>query len=351
MGLGVASLLRHAAPRPAGEHTLHDRYSLLFQLATLLLGLNVVSWPLFYLLLRSYVPEWPGVMCIYGVPQIGSGGEGASGFLPSLLAALQVLKPAVVFLSGAWFVLHLVNRGTRTAPLTRRFLFVLAALGLLATVDAALEGAYLAIPKKEELPPAGCCAEVFSDAAHASRLVPGALLEERSRPPLLAAFYAANVGMTLGLLALLRARLRGARAWAAVLLLGALAALLVSAAFLVEVGAPALLGPRQGRSLAFCCVGCAESWLGRSGASPRAIYVTDEATGREIDAARAFYVRSLVVTTATKGDRVHAFERRADAEAHAAAYRGRLLTGPERPFSTAITGPDSTGRGQERSEE
>ena len=54
----------------------------------------------------------------------------------------------------------------------------------------------------------------------------------------------------------------------------------------------------EGHSHEFCSVRCAELWLQRQPAPPRAIYVTDEATGQEIDAASAYYVRSQVVTAA-----------------------------------------------------
>src|SRR3954454_9138633 len=104
-------------PGPEGRKELEDRGYLLFLLAGLLLALNVLSWPIFYLLLQSYVPEWPEAMCIYGVTKIGLGSLGPARFLPTLVTALQATKPFLVFLSGAWFVLYLVNRRTHTEPL------------------------------------------------------------------------------------------------------------------------------------------------------------------------------------------------------------------------------------------
>ena len=95
---------RHASD-PEEKKGLEDRSYLLFLLAGLLLLLNFLSWPVFYLLLQSYVTEWPDVMCIYGVTRIGVGSMSISRFLPLLLAFLQVTKPLVVFLSGAWFTL------------------------------------------------------------------------------------------------------------------------------------------------------------------------------------------------------------------------------------------------------
>src|SRR5205807_1037141 len=89
--------------------------------------------------------------------RIGAGSDGISRFLPGLLALVQLAKPALVFLSGAWFVLYLIDRRAATAPLARRMLPLLLALGLLAVLDAGAEAAYLAIPKAEESAPAGCC--------------------------------------------------------------------------------------------------------------------------------------------------------------------------------------------------
>jgi hypothetical protein len=88
----------------------------------------------------------------------------------------------------------------------------------------------------------------------------------------------------------------------------------------------------EGRSYEFCCVRCAEIWLHRQAMPPRAIYVTDEESGQEIDAASAYYVRSLVVTTAPTGNRIHAFRTRSDAERHASVFGGTLLGPSERPF-------------------
>jgi hypothetical protein len=88
----------------------------------------------------------------------------------------------------------------------------------------------------------------------------------------------------------------------------------------------------EGHTHAFCCPACARMWLRGQPASPRAVTVTDEATGRKIDAAAAHYVRSSVVTTPTTGNRIHVFASRADAERHAAAFAGAVLPDSERPL-------------------
>jgi hypothetical protein len=82
----------------------------------------------------------------------------------------------------------------------------------------------------------------------------------------------------------------------------------------------------------FCCLRCAELWLKHQSAKPMMIQVTDESSGDEIDASTAFFVRSLVVTTPTTGNRIHVFATRARAEKHAAQFGGRLLQDGERPL-------------------
>ena len=72
--------------------------------------------------------------------------------------------------------------------------------------------------------------------------------------------------------------------------------------------------------------------LARQGPAPRAVYVTDELSGREVEAAAAYFVSSLVVTRPATQNRIHAFGDRAAAERHAESGRGQLLEGDERPF-------------------
>jgi hypothetical protein len=88
----------------------------------------------------------------------------------------------------------------------------------------------------------------------------------------------------------------------------------------------------SGAAHEFCCVGCASRWIARQADRPAAVYVTDEATGAEIDAGSAHFVHSTVVTNPVTGNRTHVFRSRADAEEHARQYSGWMLTGAERPF-------------------
>jgi hypothetical protein len=245
IALGVAGWLRLRRPvHPEDRKALEDRTYLLSLLGLLLLGLNLVSWPLLYLLLQSYVSEWPGVMCIYGVTQVGAGSSGISRFLPILLAALQTLKPLLVFASGAWFVLYLLNRRTQTGPLLGRLFLVLAAFAVLTVADASAELAYLGIPKKEESLSTGCCTGAFEEApAGFWGTFVETVANPAARPWLFTAYYAANLVM---LAALLWCSSRAGAPLRPILvltplLLGASVALLAGAAFLVEVAAPKVL--------------------------------------------------------------------------------------------------------------
>jgi hypothetical protein len=79
----------------------------------------------------------------------------------------------------------------------------------------------------------------------------------------------------------------------------------------------------------FCGVSCARLWLARTGTGASRVLVTDSATGTEIDAASAWFVR----TVAGDGpDEIRVFAHAKDAERHVDTYRGEILSGPERPF-------------------
>jgi hypothetical protein len=173
--LGAATLVVAAtALRRRGDAASESRFHLLVLLSGTLLGLAAAGWPLLYLVLQSYVPRWPGVMCIQGVSHVGSGAVGASGWLPMLLEALECLRPAAAFVAGAWLVLHVANRRTRTAPLTTAVLVLLAAAGALSLASGVVESAYLVIPKEERFLADGCCtmpADWTPDGADAGFLV------------------------------------------------------------------------------------------------------------------------------------------------------------------------------------
>jgi hypothetical protein len=283
LGLAVTalafSLWRRWSARLPSERRgwLEDRSYFLFLLANLLLVLSVVSWPLLYLLLQSYVPQWPGVMCIYGVTQVGAGSIGPSRFLPGLLAALQVLKPALVFLAGAWF------------------------------------GAYLLIPKQEEFLSTGCCTATFDAEDHASGFF-AASWSEQAGPWIGEAYCVANAGMALALLGYILLPAWRQSGWRlAPLGLGSLLSWPINGLFLIVVAAPRLLHlahhhcpydllPAVPESvvagalfvLGSFCVGwaCVAAWWGRS---PETVPFLGQETGRILRLALWGYAGSMVM--------------------------------------------------------
>ncbi len=87
----------------------------------------------------------------------------------------------------------------------------------------------------------------------------------------------------------------------------------------------------QGESRSFCCIVCATMWLKNHAESARTVFVSDELSGEELEAGKAYFVRSGVMTKATTENHTHVFRNAIDAERHAATG-GTVLHGEERPF-------------------
>ncbi|MFO0932976.1 MAG: hypothetical protein U1E39_09730 [Planctomycetota bacterium] len=223
------------------------RLPLLGHLATVLAAVAVVAWPLLYLLLDAYVPQWRGVVCIQGVTRVGEGSVGPAGALPALVAWLQATKPAFVLAVGAWAVLRSANRATATGALTGRELGALLAAGGLAIADAALTTAYVVIPKREQFLENGCCAV---PARGSTALVDGEFTTRTAAAfdgRVLTLAYAA---VTLALVLATTWALRRPR-WIWGALVAAALEVPVGLVFLREVAAPRFLG-LPGHRCAYC---------------------------------------------------------------------------------------------------
>jgi hypothetical protein len=88
----------------------------------------------------------------------------------------------------------------------------------------------------------------------------------------------------------------------------------------------------QGCHHVFCCPRCGQRWLEHQPTPPQAITVVDEMSGNEVAASKAYYVRSVVVTIPSTGNRIHAFRSQAAAEDHALTHEGIVLSASENPF-------------------
>ena len=191
-GLSVWRQARRKRTTSQSDSLEHRSYRMIVS-AGILIGLNVVSWPILYLLLQSYVSEWPSAMCIYGVTQVGAGSLGASRFLPGLLIGLQWMRPFLLFVGGTGFVLYLINRRTQSAPLASRVLLVFLLTGIFSVVDAAVEGAYLLIPKSELRLAGGCCTNRLESVQQDSKFTPTGRVSEQLQPILTATYFTLNV--------------------------------------------------------------------------------------------------------------------------------------------------------------
>ena len=255
-GAGLGALRRRSGDGAAAEERGEERYFLLASLGMALVGLGIASWPLLYLVLQSYVPEWPGIMCIEGVTRIGNGSVGAASSLPPLLGVLQVSKPLVVFACGVWIVLHVAGRRARGAH-AGRALAALLVCGALATADAVAELAYLGIPKQETTLASGCCSVGSQPASHTGPLANG------STGLLSAAFWSVGVALVATLASgerRLRRMAAGGR-WLAMALGLAIASVPLGVAYLGAVAAPAFLRLPHHRC-AYCLIaGAPESLL------------------------------------------------------------------------------------------
>jgi len=58
------------------------------------------------------------------------------------------------------------------------------------------------------------------------------------------------------------------------------------------------------------------------------VTVTDEVTGKRIDASIAWFVESSIVTNQSTGNKIHAFAEKTDAEKHAKDFSGVIIENP-----------------------
>jgi len=127
---GISSFIlyrRWGRPSTPEEKTsLEDRSYLILLIMVIVLLIRLINWPFFYGTLQSFISDIEGAMCIFGVTQVK----------PGLTRFLEFLKPVIFFLIGGWFILHVLDRATKTSPLMRRKLFLLSIISLLVLIDS-----------------------------------------------------------------------------------------------------------------------------------------------------------------------------------------------------------------------
>jgi hypothetical protein len=163
--------------------------SLLLLLTAFLLRL--VSWPLFYILLQSYVPSVTGAMCIFGVTRV----------MPVFIAFLQILKPLAFFMVGGWLIFYSLDLSLKAHPLVSKSICFLTIASAVAAADCAAEILFIFL----FAPPGvavSCCTAVSDLVLPTVPLLPKALFSVQYRHVLIAAYHSINIAL-LGLLGLL----------------------------------------------------------------------------------------------------------------------------------------------------
>jgi len=170
-----------------------DRIHLSFLLLATAFLIRLASWPLFYILLQSYIPLVPGAMCIYGATRV----------MPAFTAFLQILKPLAFFLIGGWLILYRLDLSLNTHPLTQKIIRFLAVASAAAIIDGAAELLFILI-----FSPPGvtvtCCTAVADIRVPSSILRPAAFFAAPHLPVLIASYHGFNIGLIalIGLLLL-----------------------------------------------------------------------------------------------------------------------------------------------------
>lgn len=78
----------------------------------------------------------------------------------------------------------------------------------------------------------------------------------------------------------------------------------------------------------FCSIYCAAQWFKNNVQGIDHVIVTDEMRGNKIDSYMAYFVESELVTNETNDNRIHVFQQRQDALAHAEKFHGTMTDDP-----------------------
>ncbi|HHT9126910.1 MAG TPA: hypothetical protein ACFYD6_14000 [Candidatus Brocadiia bacterium] len=154
---------------------------LVLLIACVILAVRMASWPFFYFTLRSYVPEVPGAMCMFGVTQI----------FPHTVWFLQIIKPIAFFAMGGWFLLYYIDNQTNTSPLAVRKFALLAVISIVILADSIGDLYYFI--RMKPLMTVSCCATFYDIPVRASAMIPRAVLGGHYEKNLLPVYYTTNL--------------------------------------------------------------------------------------------------------------------------------------------------------------
>jgi len=170
-----------------GQHNgIQNRIHFVLLIASTVLVLRLLSYPLFYATLQSFVKDVEGAMCIYGVTRVS----------PKFFTFLEITKPFVFFFIGQWLILHYLTRQNRTQSIISRKLIFLLGVNLLVLLDSV--GDLVLFLSIDFLIPVTCCTINTDAPDRVSAILSRYLLGHQYEQSLLPAYYLGNL-FVLGL--------------------------------------------------------------------------------------------------------------------------------------------------------
>jgi hypothetical protein len=169
--------------RPEEKTSLEDRSYLVLLIMVIVLLVRLINWPLFYITLQSFISDIEGAMCIFGVTQVK----------PGLTRFLEFLKPITFFLIGGWFILHILDRATKTSPLMGRKLLLLSIISLLVLIDSIGDILLMIGIAPESL--VSCCTTITDILNRPTRTTPESIFGPEYARPLQAFFFITHLAL------------------------------------------------------------------------------------------------------------------------------------------------------------
>ena len=168
---------------PGKHNGLDKRINLVLSLASMVLVLRLLSYPLFYTALQSFVKDIEGAMCIYGVTEV----------LPCLCRFLEIIKPVAFFFIGGWLIFHSLTGSGKTRSLILHKLTFLLAVTLGILVDSV--GDLVFFLSMNSHTPVTCCTSNIDSPDRISAILSRYLLGHGYEQSLSLVYYLSNLSL------------------------------------------------------------------------------------------------------------------------------------------------------------
>ncbi len=191
LGISATAMYRRwGKPMDVDERIhLENRMHLVLLVTVVILAVRMLSWPLFYATLQSFVHEVEGAMCMAGVIEVDH----------VLANLLQILKPVVFFAIGFWLMLNAIDKKTTTGVLASRKLGLLIPISVMILADSIGDVVYLLKINPGTL--VACCTTIFDIETRTTAAITESALGETARQSLWYLFYGSNLLLLAGIAA------------------------------------------------------------------------------------------------------------------------------------------------------